>query len=40
MGKEKKKVIPRTVDDKKEIDRLKALDVDGIISDYPNLINE
>jgi glycerophosphoryl diester phosphodiesterase len=29
-----------TVNDKKEIDRLKALGVDGIISDYPNLFNE
>jgi glycerophosphoryl diester phosphodiesterase len=31
------KVIPWTVNTKTEIDRLKALGVDGIISDYPNL---
>jgi glycerophosphoryl diester phosphodiesterase len=31
------KVIPWTVNDKKEIDRLKQLGVDGIITDYPNL---
>ena len=33
----KMKVIPWTVDDKKEIERLKLLGVDGIITDYPNL---
>ena len=31
------KVIPWTVNDKNEINRLKSLKVDGIISDYPNL---
>jgi glycerophosphoryl diester phosphodiesterase len=30
------KVIPWTVNDKKEIERLKAMGVDGIISDYPD----
>jgi len=34
---QKIKVIPWTVNDKATIDRLKALGVDGIISDYPNL---
>ena len=34
------KVIPWTVNDKHTIDRLKAMGVDGIISDYPNLLNE
>ena len=33
------KVIPWTVDDKITIDKLKAMDVDGIITDYPNLLN-
>jgi len=31
------KVIPWTVNTKEEIDQLKAVKVDGIISDYPNL---
>lgn len=34
------KIIPWTVNDKNEIARLKAMGVDGIISDYPNLFNE
>jgi glycerophosphoryl diester phosphodiesterase len=34
---QKIKVIPWTVDDKKSIDKLKAMGVDGIITDYPNL---
>jgi len=33
----KMKVIPWTVDDKKEIERLKGMGVDGIITDYPDL---
>jgi len=33
----KMKVVPWTVNDKKEIDRLTAMGVDGIITDYPNL---
>jgi glycerophosphoryl diester phosphodiesterase len=36
----KMQLIPWTVNDKKEINRLKALGVDGIITDYPNLFNE
>ncbi|TZF82807.1 glycerophosphodiester phosphodiesterase [Pedobacter sp. BS3] len=32
------KVIPWTVNTKEEIDQLKKLGVDGIISDYPNLL--
>jgi glycerophosphoryl diester phosphodiesterase len=31
------RLIPWTVNDKNEIERLKEMDVDGIISDYPNL---
>jgi len=31
------KVIPWTVNDKKKIEELKAMGVDGIISDYPDL---
>lgn len=31
------KVIPWTVNDKKEIEKLESFHVDGIISDYPNL---
>lgn len=34
------KVIPWTVNDKPTIERLRAMGVDGIISDYPNLFNE
>lgn len=34
------KVIPWTVDDKKKIEELKSMGVDGIITDYPNLFNE
>ena len=37
---QKIKVIPWTVDDKKEIKLQKGLEVDGIITDYPNLFNE
>ncbi len=33
------KVIPWTVNDKNEIEKLKAMGVDGIITDYPNLFN-
>jgi glycerophosphoryl diester phosphodiesterase len=35
----KMKVIPWTVDEKSEIEKLKQLGVDGIITDYPNLFN-
>lgn len=34
------KIIPWTVNDKKKIDALKKMGVDGIITDYPNLFNE
>ena len=34
------KIIPWTVNDKEAIAKLKAMGVDGIISDYPNLLNE
>jgi glycerophosphoryl diester phosphodiesterase len=37
---QKMKIIPWTVNDKATIDKLKAMGVDGIISDYPNLFNE
>ena len=33
------KVIPWTVNDKETIAKLKAMEVDGIISDYPDLFN-
>lgn len=34
------KLIPWTVNDKKKIEELKKLGVDGIITDYPDLFNE
>ncbi len=34
------KIIPWTVNDKKKIEELKTMGVDGIISDYPNLFND
>lgn len=34
------KIIPWTVNDKKRIAALKAMGVDGIITDYPNFFNE
>ena len=34
------KIIPWTVNDKKKIEELKKLGVDGIITDYPNLFND
>lgn len=34
------KVIPWTVNDKETITKLKAMGIDGLISDYPNLFNE
>ena len=36
----KMKLVPWTVNDKNEMARLKAMGVDGLISDYPNLFNE
>lgn len=35
----KMRIIPWTVNDKKEIDRLKGMGVDGIITDYPDLFD-
>lgn len=32
------RIIPWTVNDKKEMDRLRSLGVDGFITDYPNLL--
>ncbi len=32
------KVIPWTVNDKKQINKLKKMGVDGIITDYPDLL--
>jgi glycerophosphoryl diester phosphodiesterase len=37
---QKIKIIPWTVNTKTEINKLKELGVDGIITDYPNLFNE
>jgi len=34
------KIIPWTVNDKKKIEEIKKMGVDGIITDYPNLLNE
>lgn len=34
------KIIPWTVNDKKKIEELKKMGVDGIITDYPNLFND
>lgn len=34
------KIVPWTVNDKKKIEELKKMGVDGIITDYPNLFNE
>lgn len=38
--KQNMKVIPWTVNDKSKIEELKAMGVDGIITDYPNLFHE
>lgn len=38
--KRKIKLIPWTVNTKEEIEKLKKMGVDGIITDYPNLFNE
>lgn len=38
--KRKMKLIPWTVNTKEEIEKLKEMGVDGIITDYPNLFNE
>jgi len=35
---QKMKIIPWTVNDKKQIKKLKKMGVDGIITDYPNLV--
>jgi glycerophosphoryl diester phosphodiesterase len=37
---QKIKVIPWTVNEQKQIEALKAMGVDGIISDYPDLFND
>ena len=34
------KIIPWTINDKKKIEELKKMGVDGIITDYPNLFNK
>ncbi|MGK2862762.1 MAG: glycerophosphodiester phosphodiesterase family protein, partial [Chitinophagaceae bacterium] len=34
------KVIPWTVNDKSAIDRLRAIGVDGIITDFPDLFDK
>jgi glycerophosphoryl diester phosphodiesterase len=34
------KVIPWTVNDKKEIERLKQIGVNGLITDYPDLFQK
>ena len=36
----KMRIIPWTVNNKASIEKLKALGVDGIISDYPNLFDK